>query len=37
LIQKQLAVKKDGGGTQKPGGRGRGHHYHCDSDEDEGN
>lgn len=36
LIQKMLAVKKDGGGTQKPGGRGRGH-YHCDSDADEGN
>lgn len=37
LIQKLLAAKKDGGGTQKPGGRGRGHHYHCDSEEDEGN
>ncbi len=38
LIQKMLAAKKDGGPTQKPGGRGRGHHhYHCDSDEDEGN
>lgn len=37
LIQKLLAAKKDGGSTQKPGGRGRGHHYHCDSDEDEGN
>lgn len=36
LIQKLLAVKKDGGGTQKPGGRARGH-YHCDSDADEGN
>jgi imidazolonepropionase-like amidohydrolase len=36
LIQKLLAAKKDGGGTQKPGGRGKGH-YHCDSDEDEGN
>jgi imidazolonepropionase-like amidohydrolase len=37
LIQKMLAAKKEGGPTQKPGGRGRGHHYHCDSDEDEGN
>ncbi len=36
LIQKLLAVKKDGGGMQKPGGKGKGH-YHCDSDEDEGN
>ena len=36
LVQKMLAVKKDGGGTQKPGGRSRGH-YHCDSEEDEGN
>ncbi|MCC6725505.1 MAG: amidohydrolase family protein, partial [Saprospiraceae bacterium] len=36
LIQKMLAAKKEGGNTQKPGGRGRGH-YHCDSDSDEGN
>lgn len=36
LIQKMLSVKKDGGSTQRPGGRGRGH-YHCDSDADEGN
>ena len=35
LIQKMLAAKKDGGGMQKPGGRGKGY-YHCDSDEDEG-
>ncbi len=37
LVQKLLAVKKDGGNTQRPSGRGRGHHYHCDSEEDEGN
>ncbi|MBI5916511.1 MAG: amidohydrolase family protein [Bacteroidetes bacterium] len=36
LIQKMLAVKKDGGDTQRPSGRRRGH-YHCDSEEDEGN
>ncbi|MCF8245967.1 MAG: amidohydrolase family protein [Saprospiraceae bacterium] len=36
LIQKSLAVKKDGGNTQRPNGRRRGH-YHCDSDMDEGN
>ncbi|MBI1226770.1 MAG: amidohydrolase family protein [Bacteroidetes bacterium] len=36
LIQKMLAVKKEGGGMQRPGGRGRGH-YHCDTDWDEGN
>jgi imidazolonepropionase-like amidohydrolase len=35
LIQKMLAVKKDGGDTQRPSFRRRGH-YHCDSEEDEG-
>ncbi|MEK7257815.1 MAG: amidohydrolase family protein, partial [Bacteroidota bacterium] len=36
LIQKMLAVKKEGGETQKPSGR-RTREYHCDDDEDEGN
>jgi imidazolonepropionase-like amidohydrolase len=35
LIQKMLAVKKNGGSTQKPSFR-RSNHYHCDSEEDEG-
>ncbi|RMG82059.1 MAG: amidohydrolase [Bacteroidetes bacterium] len=34
LIQKMLAVKKNGGKTQRPFGR-RGPHYHCDDMEDE--
>jgi len=36
LMQKMLAVKKEGGKTQRPSGR-RDQHYHCDSEEDEGN
>ena len=36
LTQKMLAAKKEGGRTQRPGGR-RERHYHCDSVEDEGN
>lgn len=35
LIQKMLAVKKEGGKTQRPSWR-RSNHYHCDSEEDEG-
>ncbi len=35
LIQKMLAVKKNGGSTQRPSFR-RSNHYHCDSEEDEG-
>ncbi len=34
LIQKMLAVKKDGKPTQGPKGRNP-HHYHCDDDHDE--
>jgi imidazolonepropionase-like amidohydrolase len=36
LIQKMLAVKKEGGKMQRPGGR-PDRHYHCDDMEDEGN
>lgn len=36
LIQKMLAVKKEGGRTQRANWQ-RDRHYHCDSEEDEGN